>query len=419
MSDDLEDEVFGDEGQTLGSNRKKRKKSLVSILIVAVMLIAAFGSLTFVVVKMQSKSANPETGENGNSTDSGDNSQNGDGQKPATAPKVKVYKVSKGTFINKMETRGSIQAKSSVDLKFEVNGIMTVVNVVENDQVYTGTIVAELNHEDAELKVQFRKSKLKEAEIQKKNLAVKHEQNKALFEAGAITELKLQESKFAVESAEQAVKSAKIELQSSNQELDKTYLKCPIDGVVGAIEKHKGEYVTSQGKILSIMEVSTVFCEFSVLEKNIQDVKPDLKINLTVDAYPGEVFEGVIESLGSVIETSQGHFRKVKAVVENNDMKLLPGMFASVSVVLYYEEDVIMIPNTAFLDISKDTSFVWVIDENSKSVKREVDVEQFNNDMALVGEGLKVDEMVVVDVATVKLKDNSEVEVVEVKEAQQ
>ena len=76
------------------------------------------------------------------------------------------------------------------------------------------------------------------------------------------------------------------------------------------------------------------------------------------------------------------------------------------------------IPNSAFLDIQKDTSTIWVAD-GEKAAKREISVKHFNNDCALVETGLKVGDQVIIDIATVKVEEGKPIEIVEVKEAQQ
>lgn len=338
-------------------------------------------------------------------------------EQPQEKPKVKVYKVSKENFVHEMPTLGTIQAKSKVDLRFEVNGVVDIVNVKEGDQVRADDTVAELTHGDAELKVEFRKSKLKEAQIELKSAQAKEQQALALLQARAITQAKYDEAKSAVERAEQAVKSAKIELKSGEAELEKTYLKTPIEGMVGQVKVQKGEFVTSQSMVLSVMELAEVNCEFSVLEKDIQQVKEGLEITLSVDSYPGSKFKGSVISLGATVETTEGRARKVKALVTNSDdkNKLMPGMFAQVSIVLFQQEDALTVPMSSFQDFAQDATHVWIVD-NNKALKREISVPNASPEKALVDSGLKVGDLVVVDAAALKLQENQEVEVVEVKE---
>lgn len=407
------------------SKKAKKKKSswILNMIIVSTIIVAGFAMLFFVVTQLSKEQKKPEAapeqsaGEGAAGEGAEGQAAGGEGAgQQEEMPKVKVYKVGKENFIHIMETLGTVRAKSKVDLRFEVNGIIDSINVKEADQVREDDVVAEISHEDAELKVDFRKSKYKEAQIEEKNWRVKNKQNKELLEAGAITQAKFDEGKFAHQRAKQAAKSAKIELKSAEAELEKTYLINPIDGIVGEIESHKGEFVSSQKKIMSIMEISEVLCEFSVLEKDIQDVKEDLNIKLTVDTYPGEKFSGTISQMGTIVDTVEGRSRKVKAVVPNDDHKLLPGMFSHVEVILFQRENAMCIPVSCFPDIDQDTSTVWVIGEGDKVQKKQITVEHFNNEKALVENGLKIGDLVVIDVATVKLQEAKQVEIVEVKE---
>jgi membrane fusion protein (multidrug efflux system) len=379
------------------------------MVIVGILVIAGFAMLYFVVKNVSKPESTP-----GGAAGQQQGEQQAEKQKEK--PKVKVYRVSKENFTHIMETLGTIIAKSEVTLRFEVNGVVDAINVQEGDQVRQGDVVGELVHGDAELKVDFRRSKLKEAQIEEKNWRVKVQQNKELLEAGAINEAKFNESKFAHQRAKQAVKSAKIELRSAESELEKTYLRTPIDGIVGEVKAHKGEFVSTQTKVLTIMEISEVYCEFSVLEKDIQDVREEQTIYLMVDTYPGEKFQGAISSMGSIVNTVEGRSRKVKALVSNEDSKLIPGMFAHVEVILLQRDNALCVPVSAFPDIERDTSTVWVIQGEDKVTQRQITVEHFNLEKALVDTGLQPGDLVVVDITSVKLEDGMQVEIVEVRE---
>ncbi|EKD26786.1 MAG: Secretion protein HlyD [uncultured bacterium] len=401
------------DNDNLRSKKTPRKSWLISSIFVLLIVVLGFGMLYYVAINM--KPVKPTDGKDGAP---GSEQKGEEAKKPEEMPKVKAYKVGKERFIHVLDTLGSIQAKSKVELRFEVNGLVDVVSVKEGDQVRNGDVVSELTHSDAELKVDFRKSKLKEAQIEEKNWKVKVQQNQELLDAGAITQAKFDEGKFAHERAQQAVKSAKIELQSAEAELDKTYLRSPIDGIVGEVKTHKGEFVSSQSKVMFLMEISEVYCEFSVLEKDIQDVKEGLDIFMTVDTYPGEKFKGAILSMGSIVTTVEGRSRKVKALISNEEHKLLPGMFSHVEIVLLQRDDALTVPVSAFPDIEKDTSTVWVIGEGDKVQKREISVEHFNMEKALVESGVNIGDLVVIDVATVKLEEGKQVEIIEVREPQ-
>lgn len=399
-------------GEPESSNAPKRPKKsswLIHMVIVGILVIAGFAMLYFVVKNVSKPESTP-----GGAAGQQQGEQQAEKQKEK--PKVKVYRVSKENFTHIMETLGTIIAKSEVTLRFEVNGVVDAINVQEGDQVRQGDVVGELVHGDAELKVDFRRSKLKEAQIEEKNWRVKVQQNKELLEAGAINEAKFNESKFAHQRAKQAVKSAKIELRSAESELEKTYLRTPIDGIVGEVKAHKGEFVSTQTKVLTIMEISEVYCEFSVLEKDIQDVREEQTIYLMVDTYPGEKFQGAISSMGSIVNTVEGRSRKVKALVSNEDSKLIPGMFAHVEVILLQRDNALCVPVSAFPDIERDTSTVWVIQGEDKVTQRQITVEHFNLEKALVDTGLQPGDLVVVDITSVKLEDGMQVEIVEVRE---
>jgi len=132
--------------------KSARKKSrILSFLVVLFIVLAGFALLWWVVKQIGDKPITSKTEEkNKKST-----SETSEKQPPKEKPKVRVYKVSRENFVHVMETLGTIDSKSKVDLRFEVNGVVEVINVEENDQVRDGDILAELGHHDSELKVDF------------------------------------------------------------------------------------------------------------------------------------------------------------------------------------------------------------------------------------------------------------------------
>jgi multidrug efflux pump subunit AcrA (membrane-fusion protein) len=120
--------------------------------------------------------------------------------------------------------------------------------------------------------------------------------------------------------------------------------------------------------------------------------------------------------MGSIVNTVEGRSRKVKALVSNEDSKLIPGMFAHVEVILLQRDNALCVPVSAFPDIERDTSTVWVIQGEDKVTQRQITVEHFNLEKALVDTGLQPGDLVVVDITSVKLEDGMQVEIVEVRE---
>ncbi|MDP8263508.1 MAG: efflux RND transporter periplasmic adaptor subunit [Candidatus Ancaeobacter aquaticus] len=327
-------------------------------------------------------------------------------------PRVKAYKTSKQNYADNLPNIGTVRGSSTVNMRFETAGRVKDFNFREGDLVKKGQIIAELGHSDADLKIQFRKSKLDTAKTNLLSAGKKVEIHEKLYKANAIVKLKLDEIKLEYDRAKQALDAARIELESSNQELEKTYLHANRDGILGSKDIEPGEYVTSSVKVASLIEVKDVLIEMGIIEKDVEKIKQGLPVHVTVDAYPDREFTGEVYSIASTVQGSRT--LTVKAKVPNPDILLLPGMFARVIIKVYEKDDTIVIPTSA-LNKGEGGYMVNVISKENKIEPREVEIGYATTDNAQIDEGLKPGELVVID-AKEKLKPETQVEVVDIQE---
>ncbi len=145
----------------------------------------------------------------------------------------------------------------------------------------------------------------------------------------------------------------KEELNSSNTGHDAMescsfYLTSSINGVVIERNALKGEEVEPGSCLYKILDISSVWIEIDVFEKDLQNVRTGGKVKLRVPAYPDMVFTGNVFYIGHTLDESTRTI-KVRVEVRNEDMKLKPGMFADVDFVIGERKDVLSIPEEALL----------------------------------------------------------------------
>ncbi len=325
---------------------------------------------------------------------------------------VKVYKTAVSNFEDVLPAIGTVRGTSTISLRFEQNGTVGQFHFKEGDFVKKGQIIAELAHQDTELKVKFRESKLQTAKTNLVQAAKKVETHEKLLAAGAIVQLKVDEVKLDYEKAKQEMEAAKIELDSSKAELEKTYLPAPKDGILGSKDIEVGEFVTSSVKVASLIEITDVLIEMGIIEKDVEKIKQGQPVKVSVDAYPDQEFSGEIDSIASTIEGSRT--LTVKAKVPNPESLLLPGMFARVTINVFQKENTIVIPAVA-LNKGEEGYHVYLVEKDNTIKTQPVQVGYATSDKAQVDEGLAADQQVVVD-AKGELKDGTKVEVVDIQE---
>ena len=160
---------------------------------------------------------------------------------------------------------------------------------------------------------------------------------------------------------------------SARARLSKTVIQSPFDGFVGLRMINVGDYATIGQQLVDVVQLDPLRVEFSVPETLLAQMKPGQTIDVSVGAYPGETFGGVITAIAPQIDVT-GHSIAIRARLPNPELKLRPGLFAQVSVTLSVKADALLVPEQAIWPIGQDKT-VYVI-EDGKAVQKFVKLGQ-------------------------------------------
>ncbi|SHG69741.1 efflux RND transporter periplasmic adaptor subunit [Bradyrhizobium erythrophlei] len=123
-------------------------------------------------------------------------------------------------------------------------------------------------------------------------------------------------------------------------------VRAPFDGVLGVRHVEVGQFLTAGTQIVSLTDLSVLYANFTVTEKDSAALKDGQIVRILVDAYPGKIFEGKVTTIEPQIATDTRNIR-VQATLDNPDHILKPGMFATTTVVLPDKPAVVTVPETA------------------------------------------------------------------------
>lgn len=288
----------------------------------------------------------------------------GRGSNKKTAYKKEA--VDKGNIEALVVTTGTLNPVNIVEVGSQVSGKIEKLYVDFNSQVKNGQLLAELDKSLFEAKVQqneanYRSSvaSLDKAKVTLDNTKKKYERDKNLFEKNLISfeEMEATETQYYgavtdLKSAEARVEQAKSTLDSSKVDLTYTIIRSPIDGVVISRNVNVGQTVAAsfQAPVLFKIanDLSKMQMECSVDEADIGKVKEGQRVRFNVYAYPDETFTGVVSQVRYSAEVVQNVVTYTTIVeVENPEIKLRPGMTATVSIVSGEAKDALRVPNSA------------------------------------------------------------------------
>src|SRR6202045_697026 len=138
-------------------------------------------------------------------------------------------------------------------------------------------------------------------------------------------------------------------------------VRAPFDGELGVRHVEVGQFLTAGTQIVSLTDLSELYANFTVTEKDSAALKVGQTVRILVDAYPGRIFEGKITAIEPQIATDTRNIR-VQATLDNPEHILKPGMFATTTVVLPYKPAVVTVPETA-IDYTLYGDSVFLITE--------------------------------------------------------
>jgi cobalt-zinc-cadmium efflux system membrane fusion protein len=170
-------------------------------------------------------------------------------------------------------------------------------------------------------------------------------------------------------------------------------LNSPIDGIVVERNATVGASVGTDANLFKIIDLSQVWIDANVFEKDLQRVRPGQEVKLTVPAFPQSTFSGKVIFVDSVVDP-ETRTVKVRTEVANPDGRLKPDMFANVQIVTDLNRAAISIPQSAVLN-DEGKSVVFVAEGNGYK-KRQVQAGIQNNDRVEIVDGLSAGDKVVV-----------------------
>lgn len=171
-------------------------------------------------------------------------------------------------------------------------------------------------------------------------------------------------SRSEYDSARAAFQSASAQAENVKTVLEKKRIVAPFAGRLGLRQVDIGQNISAGTVIVSLQAADPMLINFSMPQQNLQQLKPGYKVDVTTDALPGETFSGEISAIDTEIDSSTRTV-SVQASLPNPDGKLLPGMFANVTVNLPESRNALIIPITAVSYASYGDS-VFVIEPSEE-----------------------------------------------------
>jgi len=272
----------------------------------------------------------------------------------------------KGTIQALVDTTGTLNPVTTVDVGSQVSGKILEIFVDFNSPVKAGEVIAKIDQELFITRVNQDKANYQSAEasLEKSKVSLantKKQMDRALElykkdllsdEEKEAVEASFYSAKSDLQSAQAGLARAKSQLDSSKVDLAYTIIKSPVDGVVINRAVNVGQTVAASYQAPLLFQIandlSKMQVECSVDEADIGKVKENQQVSFTVDAYPDDNFKGVVKQVRYSPEIISNVVTYTTIVeVDNPEIKLRPGMTATVSIVIGEAKNKLLVPNAA------------------------------------------------------------------------
>lgn len=227
---------------------------------------------------------------------------------------------------------GTLVAIQGIDIASQVSGIVSAIQFESGDTVDKDAELVLLDDQVEQADLLNHKASLREAMLE-------FDRQKNLEGRGFAAEARLEESRAKRDSAAASV-------QRTRALIEQKTIKAPFSGRLGLKQVEIGQYVSPGQALVSVQKLAPIWVDFPIPEQEISSIKVGQAIDLTVDAFPGEKFTGAVETLDARV-SQDTRTLTVRGRLSNPEEKLLPGMFANVSVQSGDEEEVVTVPRTA------------------------------------------------------------------------
>ena len=275
-------------------------------------------------------------------------------------------KVTRNSMTDVVVATGTVEPVTKVDVGTQVSGIIDRIYVDYNSVVKKGQLIAEMDKVTLQAELESQEAQLANAkaeyEYQQKNYA----RSKVLFEKQLISDSDYEEATYNYEKAKSAYEKSKADIVKVRRNLGYAVITSPIDGVVISREVEEGQTVAAGFETPTLFTIAKDLTEMQVIadvdEADIGEIREGQRVTFTVDAYRNDAFEGVVTQvrLEATVESNVVTYEVVISA-PNPDLKLKPGLTATVSIYTLEKNNVLTIPPKA-LKFMPDQALktVWV-----------------------------------------------------------
>ncbi len=319
---------------------------------------------------------------------------------------VTVAEARSAQWNRRVRAVGTLVAYQGVNITTEESGIVTSINFESGDEVETESLLVELDNRTEMANLESARAQFEADNSQYQRL------------------LKLKDQSFVtrndIDTQASLVDISAARINVAKTALSKKRIYAPFSGKLGIRRVDLGQYVAPGTTIVTLLSLDQLYLDFTLPESNFKDLVGDQLIEFKVRSYPQQTFSARVETWNPQLDANTRNI-SIRAIVDNRQRLLAPGMFADMQVRSRRQVPVVTVPETAiFYNIYGQAVYILEQPEASENdpdpdyrlAARQVDVAYRDDGMAGIASGIVAGDRVVTS-GQLKLYPNLRVAIVD------
>ena len=271
-----------------------------------------------------------------------------------TSVPVEAVPVSRRSISASYSGTATLEPESEAQVAAKVSGVLLKLLVEEGDQVKAGQVLAKLDDENPRLNVAKAQATLRKLEND-------YRRSSEMFERKLLSVEQNDKIRYDLETQRATYDLARLELSYTD-------IVAPISGVISRRLVKVGNFIQVNQALFQIDNFDPLLAVLNVPERELNTLRAGQLVNMRVDSIPDHVFEGRIQRISPVVDSTTGTFR-VTCEFRDASGRLKSGMFGRLEIVYAKHDDVLTIPRAALIEEDGETAVFQVVAGSSLSAE--------------------------------------------------
>ncbi|HEY6028648.1 MAG TPA: efflux RND transporter periplasmic adaptor subunit, partial [Pseudolabrys sp.] len=325
-------------------------------------------------------------------------------------PKVTVAAPVKRPVTLYLEATGNTAAVNTTNLVARVPGFLETVNYKDGDLVKKGTVLFTIEPESYDLKLKQAQAAEASAQATVKQTQAEYDRQAELTAKGSASKSALDNATASRDTAQANLQQAEINTKLAALNFAYASVKAPFDGTVTARKVSIGEYVganSSPTVLATIVQLDPAYVNFAINEKDLLRVRAEIRkrgmtaadlkkvpVEIGLQTEQGFPHKGTLDYASPTVDAGTGTLT-ARAILDNPDGVLLPGLFVRVRIPTRTVDDALMVPDAA-LGADQSGRYLLVVGKDDIVEQRNVEIGSAEGTLRVIEKGIKADDRVIV-----------------------